>query len=238
MSFETDSETRITQSDPVPSINTLEQDPSHPIHLLAADDALEQRISGYFRRAFGKDLIVFRGGGSVVPLFVGDAARPAEGEDRVSTSYLKRLRDQTVPLHEQGDGMRSFATMILHLLAMDDPSILMLDEPEAFLHPPQARLIGEFIAKERAPNTQLFIATHSPDLLLGLLSAAPDALRVIRLQRVGAVNRAKELEKDQAKRPFRNPAKTSLHGSPGTPKPAEIGYHVIAERPSEGPLNP
>ncbi|MEF2556548.1 hypothetical protein VQ044_09700 [Aurantimonas sp. C2-5-R2] len=40
------------------------------------------------------------------------------------------------------------------------------------------------------------------------------------------------------KRPFRNPAKTSLHGSPGTPKPAEIGYHVIAERPSEGPLNP
>ncbi|MEF2559432.1 hypothetical protein VQ044_25405, partial [Aurantimonas sp. C2-5-R2] len=38
-----------------------------------------------------------------------------------------------------------------------------------------------------------------------------------------------QIVEDQAdaQRPFRNPAKTSLHGSPGTPKPAEIGYHVI-----------
>ena len=61
--------------------------------------------------------------------------------------------------------MRSFASVILHLLGQDSYSIMMLDEPEAFLHPPQARLIGEIIAKERSKDTQLFIATHSQDVL-------------------------------------------------------------------------
>lgn len=190
-------ESRITQSDAVASINALEDSPNHPIHLLMADDSLEKRISGYFRRAFGNDLIVFRGGGSQAFLLVGQTIKPVSGEDRISTSYLKRLVAETVPLQKQGDGMRSFASIILHLLAPSTPSILLLDEPEAFLHPPQARLIGEFIAKERAGESQLFLATHSPDVLLGLLSAAPKSLRVVRLQRDGVVNRAKEL--DQAK---------------------------------------
>lgn len=117
------------------------------------------------------------------------------GEDRLSDSYLKRLRDQNLPLTAQGDGMRSFATVILRTLAPAAMSIILLDEPEAFLHPPQARLLGELIAKERPIGRQLFIATHSQDVLQGLLNVAPDNLRIIRLQRSGVVNKVKELDK-------------------------------------------
>jgi hypothetical protein len=46
----------------------------------------------------------------------------------------------------------------------------------------------------------LFIATHSADVLVGLLDAAPQHLRVIRMQRDGTVNRIKELDKDFTKR--------------------------------------
>ena len=73
--------------------------------------------------------------------------------------------------------MRSFATVILRMLAPDTPSLLLLDEPEAFLHPPQARLLGEFIATERPARSQLFVA----------------------IQRDGSVNRVKELDKSQAR---------------------------------------
>ena len=69
--------------------------------------------------------------------------------------------------------MRSFASVILHLLAPITPSILLLDEPEAFLHPPQARLLGEIIAKEKSHRAQLFVATHSSDVLQGLMNVAP-----------------------------------------------------------------
>lgn len=192
-------ETRITDSNPQKAIPVLDQPPSHPIHILYIDDRVERRISSYFRRAFGEDLILFRAGGSQWPLLVGEHLTPLSGEDRVSTSYNERLRASTVPLQSQGDGMRSFASVILHMLAPKTQTILLLDEPEAFLHPSQARLLGEFIANEKPPHAQLFIATHSADVLQGLLNVAPEHLRVLRIQREGSVNRVKELDKARVK---------------------------------------
>ena len=192
-------EARIKDSDPAPAMRVLEDPVSHPIHMLYSDDELEKRMSSYFQQAFGEALIVYRSGGSEFPLLVGERMVPQHGEDRISVSYCDRLRDSTVPLKEQGDGMRSFASVILHLLAPITPSILILDEPEAFLHPPQARLLGELIAKERSPRAQLFVATHSPDVLSGLLNVAPDHLRVLRIRREGQVNHVKELDKGRAK---------------------------------------
>ena len=95
--------------------------------------------------------------------------------------------------------MRSFASVILHLLAQNTPTVLLLDEPEAFLHPPQARLLGEFIATEKPERAQLFVATHSADVLQGLLSSASDHVRLVRIQRDGDVNRVKELDKARTK---------------------------------------
>ena len=187
-------ESRITDSDPVDAIDTLEEPASDPINMLL-DDQLESKLSGYFRRAFDEDLILYRGGGKKLPLLVGDRLVPRLGEDRISTSYLRRLLASAVPLHEQGDGMRSFASVILHLLVPITPSILLLDEPEAFLHPPQARLLGEIIASERSSRAQLVVATHSPDVLHGLINVASDHLRVIRIQRKGNINLVKELDK-------------------------------------------
>ena len=188
-------ETRITDSNPVGAISVLDEPASHPIHLLYMDDQIESKMSGYFRRAFGEDLILYRAGGGQFPLLVGERLVPLQDEDRISSSYCERLRASTVPLDQQGDGMRSFASVILHLLAPITPSVLLLDEPEAFLHPPQARLLGEIISTEKSSRAQLFVATHSPDVLHGLINVAPDHLRVLRMQREGRVNRIRELDK-------------------------------------------
>ena len=192
-------ETRIGSSNPAGAINFLEEPAAHPIHMLHLDDELESRMSRYFKRAFGQELIVFRTGGSIIPLVVGMRPTPQEGEDRISKTYLERVRDATVQLQHQGDGMRSFASAILYLLAPITPSVLLLDEPEAFLHPPQARLLGELIATEKRNRSQLFVATHSPDVIQGLINVAPENLRVIRMQRDEDVNRVKELNKELVK---------------------------------------
>jgi energy-coupling factor transporter ATP-binding protein EcfA2 len=192
-------ETRITDSRPAEAINTIEQTPAHPIQLLYVQPEIEKRISGYFRRAFGQDLILFRAGGSQWPLLVGSRPKLNPGEDIYSTDYNRRLLASTIPLVQQGDGMRSFATVLIQLLAPTTASVLLLDEPEAFLHPPQARLLGEFIAKEKLEHAQLFVATHSADVLQGLLNVASEHLRIVRIQREGTVNRVKELDKAQTK---------------------------------------
>ena len=192
-------ETRITDSNPASAIPTLDEPASHPIQMLYLDDDLEKRICGYFRQAFGEDLVVYRLGGSETPILVGNNPPLSPGENYTSSSYCGRLRKSTTPLKEQGDGMRSFASVVLHLLAPITPSILLLDEPEAFLHPAQAKLLGELIAKERSSGAQLFVATHSPDVINGLLNVAPDNLRILRMRREGNVNLVKELDRERAK---------------------------------------
>lgn len=191
-------ETRITDSNPAGPLAVYRDPPSHPIHLLLMDDVLAANVSKLFHRAFGKDLIVFRAGGAQFPLYVGDRPTLSPGEDELSRAFVERILDSAVPLEKQGDGMRSFASVLLYVLASDHHSIQFLDEPEAFLHPPQARLIGEFIAQERKSKSQLFIATHSADVLDGLIAGGADKIRIIRIQRDGLVNRVKELSKSKA----------------------------------------
>ena len=194
------SETRISDSDPVDAIDVQEEPLDHPIHMLYSDDELERKISTHFRNAFGQDLILDRGAGKTWPLRVGPRLSPDCGNSPFSTTFLSRQRDSTLPLSQQGDGMRSFASVVLHLLAPSSPSLLLLDEPEAFLHPSQARLLGEIIATEKSPRAQLFLATHSPDVLQGLINVAPEHLRVLRMQRDGNVNQIKELDKELVKK--------------------------------------
>ena len=130
-------EERLKAANPPRSIKITSQVPQHPIHFLQKDDRLEKKLSEYFKQAFGTDLIVHRNAGEEVPLYVGIKPIPITGEDRVSDGYLRDLEKLDL-LHEQGDGMRSFVGVILNAF-ISNHSILFIDEPEAFLHPPQAK---------------------------------------------------------------------------------------------------
>ena len=78
-------------------------------------------------------------------------------------------------LDTQGDGMRSVLGIVSAIVSVKKP-IILLDEPEAFLHPPQALQLGEIISGLVQPSQQIFIATHSADFLRGLLSSTRDAV--------------------------------------------------------------
>jgi predicted ATPase len=184
-------EQRIQAANPAQNIKLTTQAIQHPIHFLQKDDFLEQRFSEYFRQAFGTDLIVHRNAGSEVPLYIGEKPVPKSGEDRVSSTYLRELEKLDL-LHEQGDGMRSFVGVLLNAF-ISNHSILFLDEPEAFLHPPQARLLGKMLAKDLPSTRQLFLATHSEDFLKGLLDTNDSKLKIIRIQRNGLINNVSSL---------------------------------------------
>lgn len=189
-----DVEQRIQVPGPQEPINFFTEAPSHPMHVLFKRPDLEERVSEAFREAFKTEIILNRGGGKMLAFHVG--ARPPfePGENALSPSYFERLRQMPF-LHKQGHGMRSFAGCILHLFTSPAP-ILLVDEPEAFLHPPHAKLLGSMIghyAETAGMTRQLFVATHSGDVLRGILDANPKALRVIRLTRDGSVNHVNEL---------------------------------------------
>lgn len=68
--------------------------------------------------------------------------------------------------------------------------------PMAFLHPPQARIIGKMLAKNNPCERQLYIATHSADFINGLLDANNDNIVVIRINRNGSTNHMNTLGND------------------------------------------
>lgn len=194
---------RLQICNPPGNIALARDNPSHPIHFLLRDDKLESRLSTKFRKAFGVDLVIHRNAGSQVPLHIGERPVPEAGEDRVSISYIERL-EKLPTLHTQGDGMRSFAGVLL-ATSVGRESIMLIDEPEAFLHPPQARLLGTTLVQDRNKERQLFIATHSTDILRGVLDAESPDVKVIRIRRSGDTNTVRLLSNDRIKELWGDP---------------------------------
>jgi predicted ATP-dependent endonuclease of OLD family len=81
----------------------------------------------------------------------------------------------------------------------------LIDEPEAFLHPPQARLLGMMLSKHTPNTRQLFIATHSEDFLKGLLDAGNENIKIIRIDRIENTNHMNILIDEDIKQFWKDP---------------------------------
>ncbi|MFZ0930030.1 MAG: hypothetical protein WAN11_15600 [Syntrophobacteraceae bacterium] len=125
---------RLTAADPEKRVSLVREPLRHPLHFIDANEELEFLLSHHFKRAFGTDLVAHRGAGSDILLLCGDRPEPAEQQDRVSVDYLRKL-DSFDRIHHQGDGVRSFVGVLLHTL-IAPTSCVLIDEPDAFLHPP------------------------------------------------------------------------------------------------------
>ena len=194
---------RLIAASPAKAIAITTQSPTHAIHYLQRDDSIETRLSKQFHRAFGADLIVHRNAGSEVPLYVGKRPVPAPGQDRVSRDYVLQL-EKLPELKNQGDGMRSFAGVLLEA-SVGRESILLVDEPEAFLHPPQARQLGRMLVEEKSSDRQLFLATHSGDFLRGVLDSNSKCITVVRISRAGDANAIRRLDNNEVQTLWSDP---------------------------------
>lgn len=166
-----------------------------PQHVLYDDEQLMAKISALFSRAFGKDLMFDFRGGNKLPIHVGKIPQIEGSVDRVGDRYVKAVRENPL-LDKQGDGMKSYAGILFEAI-VNDLSVTLIDEPEAFLHPPQMRRLGETLASE--VSGQLFVATHSSDILRGFLEGTRGDVRILRISREGDLNVVKEASNETIK---------------------------------------
>lgn len=166
--------------------------PNSPLQRAYQDPSLEKEIGQKCKEAFGLDVVVDRYAGSVIPLRLGTPPPFEHESGRPTMNYLEELK-KLPRLEEQGDGVKSYMGLVLTMLA-GHHEIILIDEPEAFLHPPQARLLARVLA-ERSRNQQVFLATHSSSIVQGALEAS-GATTIVRITRDGTTNHAAVL-KDQ-----------------------------------------
>lgn len=82
--------------------------------------------------------------------------------------------------------------------------MFLVDEPEAFLHPPQARVLGENFSSLLGER-QAFISTHSIEFIKGLLSTNQARVKIIRLERDGEKNPVHYLQPEDLKAIWTDP---------------------------------
>lgn len=116
---------------------------------------------------------------------IGDSKFIADAINSTRREELRKLQDLE-SLHYQGDGIRS-AVAILASLIVNEHSLFLIDEPETFLHPPQAKLIGKHIV-QLSENKQCFIATHNIDFIKGVVESSSNRVKIIKIDRVGNQN--------------------------------------------------
>ncbi|MER6493537.1 MULTISPECIES: ATP-dependent nuclease [Streptomyces] len=180
LTFYGDAWNRLNGASPVEQRDVFSSPPTSPIHILQDNFKLFEELNQISERVFRESLTLDRLS-KQVNLRVGVTGVPSPSIDRPTKEYLSAL--SALPhLMEQGDGMKSLIGMLTPLLTSTYP-IIFIDEPEAFLHPPQATAVGRILGEQaKLRRAQIILATHDKNLLAGLLESDAE-ISIVRLDR-------------------------------------------------------
>jgi hypothetical protein len=191
-----DGSTRLHAGHSTATINFDTDEFRHPLHRLHQNLQLEKELDARSREALQTGVVLDRWKGSLLTLLIGEKPADDFTEGVPSDAYRDKLKELK-PLEDHGDGIKAYLGLLLTVIA-GRQQIILIDEPEAFLHPPQSRRLGRVLA-ERAMSLQVIVATHSSDFLRGALEGSGPTT-IIRITREGNVNHAAALrDSDVAK---------------------------------------
>lgn len=189
-------ENRLEMSKPAPIRENASDAPRHPVHVLAGDPVRRSEANRISTDVFGDALYIDEISASN-RLRVGNMHTQMTSENLANGSWRQELLGLP-DLAQQGDGMRSFFGLLLPLLSSSFP-IVVVDEPEAFLHPPQAAALGrELGALTKKIGLQLILATHDRHLLAGLTESDVD-LSIVRVDHKQSGNIAHQIAPEELK---------------------------------------
>lgn len=163
-------------------LGSLDDEPTHPNQILFTDHSKRDRITELARRLFGVSLH-FDSISANVGFRLGNPGLEAPRVDEITREYAIAVSGLPT-LDSQGDGMKSALGLLIPLEINTHP-VALVDEPEAFLHPPQARVMGREIGRIAAENrSQTILATHDKNLLQGLVESKA-RVTIVHLTRTG-----------------------------------------------------
>jgi predicted ATPase len=93
---------------------------------------------------------------------------------QIKSGFSLEFHKKALPITEASDGVKAFTGMITEMIA-GDPLVLLMDEPEAFLHPSLSFKLGKEVAGIMSnSHKRLFVSTHSSNFVMGCIqSGAP-----------------------------------------------------------------
>lgn len=193
-------ENRLTALKPVGTIDFETQPPANDLHALHLNDGARQALAAEVQRAFSKAVWSCAAKGNQLCVRISDDGGIPSADDRLSVQQMAKYRT----IETEGDGMKSYTYTVISLLLGRRP-VTIIDEPELCLHPPQAFSLGQFIGRTATTdNTSTFVATHSSQILRGVIQTA-QSLQIVRLSRRAGAFSARHVSSTVLKEAMKKP---------------------------------
>lgn len=196
-----DGRTRLTLTEPRPAGDLLGQPQNH-LWALAQDESARERLRKISYDAFGRYFVLDPTAMKKFRIKMSDTEPPPAVEENIGQDSRKFF-EQAVNISELSDGVKSFIGLTAAVLSADF-RVMLIDEPEAFLHPVLAKKLGRRLtelASDRKGN--VLASTHSPDFLMGCVETGE--VNVVRLTYKQEVPSARLLPAGDLRQMMRDP---------------------------------
>ncbi len=182
----------------------LQQPPHSSFQVLFREDNKRKEVRRIIHDAFGQYLVVDPTNLGKLNLRLSSIAPKDDMEERGIHAEAVDFHANAMPIAQASDGVKAFTGMVTEMIA-GDPSVLLIDEPEAFLHPSLSFKLGKEVSGIMSEShKRLFVSTHSPNFVMGCIqSGAP--VNIVRLTYRNGVATARILPNEDILRLMRNP---------------------------------
>lgn len=178
--------------------------PSNHLQRLLVDDAMRREVRDLSKQALERFLTIDPTSMRMIRLRLNQEEPPSDLVERgLGPDSLVYHRGGRL-IADESDGVQAYAGLVT-AVAGDRASVFLVDEPEAFLHPPLARRAGKDLVRLAArSNGTLVASTHSPHFLSGCVESG-QPLQVVRLTFESATPTARSLEDSALRELLRDP---------------------------------
>lgn len=178
--------------------------PESSFQVLFRDDAKRHEVRRIVFEAFDRHFVLDPTNLGQLRIRLSDRAPRDDMEERGIHADALRFHASAQLIDEASDGVKAFTGIVTEVMA-GDPSVVMVDEPEAFLHPSLASKLAKEVARAAlSADKRVFVSTHSPQFVMGCIqSGAP--VNIIRLTYRGGVATARTLPSEEILELMRHP---------------------------------
>ncbi len=182
----------------------LQRPPDTSFQVLFRDDAKRHEVRRMVLDAFGRHFVLDPTHLGQLRIRLSDRAPRDDIEERGIHADAVRFHAAAQLIDEASDGVKAFTGIVTEVMA-GDPSVMLIDEPEAFLHPSLASKLAQEVARAAlSADKRVFVSTHSPQFVMGCIqSGAP--VNIIRLTYRGGMATARVLPSSEILELMRHP---------------------------------
>ena len=182
----------------------LQGHPHNSLQVLFRDDPKRQEVRRIIYDAFKKYFVIDPTNLGNLRIRLSDTAPTNDIQERGIHEDAVQFHNRALDITLASDGVKAFTGIITTIIA-GDPNVILIDEPEAFLHPSLASNLGKEVSNSvNGISKNLFVSTHSANFLMGCIQSGTP-LNIIRLTYSNNTPTARILPSDKVLKLMRHP---------------------------------